>query len=106
MVCKDLSYSHRILEISTPHRFLLQNAWKGVTKRTLTSTWKKIWLVSVVEYDFGGFQIVSVEPIVNEIVSLTKVRGLEFDSNDTHELVEEHSQELNTKVVMELPCVS
>ncbi|GBM26462.1 hypothetical protein AVEN_126960-1 [Araneus ventricosus] len=34
-----------------------------------------------------------VEPIVNDIVSLVKIRGLEVDSNDIDEFVE-HNQEL------------
>ncbi|GBL78100.1 hypothetical protein AVEN_143394-1 [Araneus ventricosus] len=47
-----------------------------------------------------------VDPIVNEIESLAKIRGLEVDSNDIGELVEEHSQELTTEELMELHCVS
>ncbi|GBN38037.1 Elongation of very long chain fatty acids protein 4 [Araneus ventricosus] len=38
-----------------------------------------------------------VEPIVNEIVYLAKIRGLEVDSNDIDELVEEHNLELTTE---------
>ncbi|GBM50183.1 hypothetical protein AVEN_71801-1 [Araneus ventricosus] len=47
-----------------------------------------------------------VEPIVNEIGSLAKIRGLEVDSNDIDELVEKQSQELTTEELMELHCVS
>ncbi|GBM44903.1 hypothetical protein AVEN_132346-1 [Araneus ventricosus] len=47
-----------------------------------------------------------MEPIVNGIVSLAKVRGLEVDSNDIAELVENHNQELTTEELMELHCVS
>ncbi|PNF32747.1 hypothetical protein B7P43_G11578 [Cryptotermes secundus] len=85
---------------------MIDKAWEGVTKRTLTSAWKKLWLESVVECDFKGFEIVPVEPVVNEIVSLAKIMGLEVDNNDTDELVEEHSQELTTEELMELHCVS
>ncbi|GBM01548.1 hypothetical protein AVEN_209345-1 [Araneus ventricosus] len=46
-----------------------------------------------------------VESIVNEVVSLTKIRGLEVDNNDIDELVEENSQ-LTTKKLMKLHCVS
>ncbi|GBM55407.1 hypothetical protein AVEN_150466-1 [Araneus ventricosus] len=45
-------------------------------------------------------------PIVNEIVFLAKDRGLEVDINDIDELVEGHNQELPTKELMELHCVS
>ncbi|GBN60692.1 hypothetical protein AVEN_227264-1 [Araneus ventricosus] len=47
-----------------------------------------------------------VEPILNEIVSLAKIRGLGVDSNDIDELVEDHNQELTTEDLMELHCVS
>ncbi|GBO42293.1 hypothetical protein AVEN_262013-1 [Araneus ventricosus] len=51
-----------------------------------------------------------VEPAVNEIVSLANIRGLEEESNDIDELVEEQNQELNqsksnTMQLMELYCV-
>ncbi|GBM36954.1 hypothetical protein AVEN_153906-1 [Araneus ventricosus] len=48
----------------------------------------------------------SVDPIVNEIASLAKIRGLEADSNDIDELVEEHNQELTTEELMDLHCIS
>ncbi|GBO04579.1 hypothetical protein AVEN_274337-1 [Araneus ventricosus] len=46
-----------------------------------------------------------VEPIVNEIMSLAKIRRLEVDSNDIDELVEERNQELTTGELIELHCV-
>ncbi|GBM33733.1 hypothetical protein AVEN_47039-1 [Araneus ventricosus] len=46
------------------------------------------------------------EPVVNEIVSLAKSRGLEMDSNGIDDLVEEHSQELTIGKLMELHCAS
>ncbi|PNF41338.1 hypothetical protein B7P43_G16757 [Cryptotermes secundus] len=53
-----------------------------------------------------GFEIVPVEPVVNKIVSLAKIMGLEVDNNDIDELVKKHSQELTTDELMELHCVS
>ncbi|GBN19157.1 hypothetical protein AVEN_34251-1 [Araneus ventricosus] len=47
-----------------------------------------------------------VEPIVNEIVSLSNIRGLEVDSYDIDEFVEEHNQDRSTEELMELHCVS
>ncbi|PNF30455.1 hypothetical protein B7P43_G12495 [Cryptotermes secundus] len=85
---------------------MIEKVWEGVTKRTLTSAWKKLWPERVVECDFEGFEIVPVEPVVNEIVSLAKIMGLEVGNNDIDELVEEHSQELTTEELMELHCVS
>ncbi|GBM89475.1 hypothetical protein AVEN_187046-1 [Araneus ventricosus] len=83
----------------------LENAWEGVTKRTLISPWKKLWSVSVVECDIEESQTV-VEPIINEIVSLDKIRRLAVDTNAVNEIVEEHNQELTTEELMELHCVS
>ncbi|GBM38472.1 hypothetical protein AVEN_24570-1, partial [Araneus ventricosus] len=40
-----------------------------------------------------------VEPIVNEIVALAKIRGLEVDSTDIDELVEKYNQEVMEKSV-------
>ncbi|GBN10387.1 hypothetical protein AVEN_116135-1 [Araneus ventricosus] len=51
------------------------------------------------------FTSMSLEPIVDEIVSLAKFRGLEVN-NDIDELVEERNQELTTEELMELHCVS
>ncbi|PNF38060.1 hypothetical protein B7P43_G00349 [Cryptotermes secundus] len=85
---------------------MTEKAWEGVTQSTLTSAWKTFWPESVVECDFEGFEIVPVEPVVNEIVSLAQIIGLEVDNNDIDELVEEHSQQLTTEELMELHCVS
>ncbi|GBL79416.1 hypothetical protein AVEN_121593-1 [Araneus ventricosus] len=65
----------------------------------------KLWPKSVVEYDFEGFKTVPVEPVVNKIVSLAKIKGLDLDNNDIGELVKEHGQELTTEEFTELHCV-
>ncbi|PNF37791.1 hypothetical protein B7P43_G10140 [Cryptotermes secundus] len=83
---------------------MIEKAWQGVTKGTLTSAWKKLWPVSIVECAFEGFEIVPVEPVVNETVSLAKIMGLEVDDSDIDELVEEHSQELTTEELTEFHC--
>ncbi|GBO17977.1 hypothetical protein AVEN_126599-1 [Araneus ventricosus] len=53
MVSRDQPYSQRILEISLPLVCclkMIENAWEEITKRTLTSAWKKLWLLdNVVE---------------------------------------------------------
>ncbi|GBO40398.1 hypothetical protein AVEN_29638-1 [Araneus ventricosus] len=46
-----------------------------------------------------------VEPVVNEIVSLAKIMGLEVE-NDVDELEEAHSKELTTEEVTEFHYVS
>ncbi|CAL7938614.1 unnamed protein product [Xylocopa violacea] len=68
---------------------IIDQAWEGVTKRTLNFAWKKIWPESFVERVFEGFETGSVDPIINDIVSLANIMGLEVDSNDIDELVEE-----------------
>jgi hypothetical protein len=47
-----------------------------------------------------------VDHIVNEIVSLAEMMGLEVDNNDVEKLVEEHNQELTTEELTELHRVS
>ncbi|GBN01227.1 hypothetical protein AVEN_254364-1 [Araneus ventricosus] len=42
--------------------------------------------------DIEESETVPVEPMVNEVVSLAKIGGLEVDSNDIHELEEEYNQ--------------
>ncbi|GBL81755.1 hypothetical protein AVEN_93520-1 [Araneus ventricosus] len=75
---------------------MIEDAWEEVTKRTLTSAWKRLWSLSNVTLRSP------VEPMVNAIVSLAKIRGLEVDSIDIDQLVEKHSQQLTTEEVMEL----
>ncbi|XP_064093866.1 tigger transposable element-derived protein 1-like [Macrobrachium nipponense] len=82
---------------------IIDIAWQGVTKRTLTSTWKKLWPENVAERDFEGFEIEEEEePVEEEIVSIGKTIGLEVDERDIEELVEEHSEELTTDELKEL----
>ncbi|XP_067132756.1 tigger transposable element-derived protein 1-like [Centruroides vittatus] len=79
---------------------IIDQAWLGVTTRTLTSAWKKLWPEAVVEKAFEG-----LEPevsVVEELVSLGKSMGLEVDERDVNELVEEQSQELTTKELHDL----
>ncbi|GBN63783.1 hypothetical protein AVEN_129354-1 [Araneus ventricosus] len=46
------------------------------------------------------------EIVVNEIVSLAKIMGLEVEKNDINEYVVEHNEELTTEELMELQCAS
>ncbi|XP_015437248.1 PREDICTED: tigger transposable element-derived protein 1-like [Dufourea novaeangliae] len=77
-----------------------QVAWLGVTTRTLTSAWKKLWPEAVAERAFEGLE--SEVSVVEEIVSLGKSMGLEVDKRDVNELVEEQSQELTTEELHDL----
>ncbi|GBO20224.1 hypothetical protein AVEN_253338-1 [Araneus ventricosus] len=65
---------------------VIENTTEGVTKRILTSVWRE----NVVECDFEGFETLSLEPVVNESVSLASIMELEVDNNDIDEFVEEH----------------
>ncbi|GBM85165.1 hypothetical protein AVEN_226224-1 [Araneus ventricosus] len=58
----------------------------------------------VVECDFEGFEKVPVKPVVNAIVYLAKIMGMEKDSNDIDELKAEHSQELIVEELGRLHC--
>ena len=88
---------------------IIDQAWEGVTRRTLNSAWKKLWPDAVAPRDFEGFD---PEPAsepgpetdanVDEIVSIGKSMGLEVDEDDITELVEEHHEELTTDELKEL----
>lgn len=81
---------------------IIDKAWDGVTKRTLTSAWGKLWPDCVLGRDFEGIAGENEPPIVDEIVSLGKTMGLEVNDADIQELVEEHSQELTINELMDL----
>ncbi|GFR20794.1 tigger transposable element-derived protein 1 [Trichonephila clavata] len=79
---------------------IVDQAWLGVTTRTLTSAWKKLWPEAVAERIYEELEPgMSVE---EEIVSLGKSMGLEVEERDVNELVEEHTQDLTTEEIQEL----
>ncbi|GIX92810.1 hypothetical protein CDAR_286711 [Caerostris darwini] len=74
---------------------IIDQAWLGVTTKTLTSAWKKLWPEAVAERIYEELEPgVSVE---EEIVSLGKSMGLEVEERDVNELIEEYTQELTTE---------
>ena len=86
---------------------IIDQAWEGVTRRTLNSAWKKLWPDAVAPRDFEGFapepaSESGAETDVEEIVSIGKSMGLEVDEDDITELVEEHLEELTTDELKEL----
>jgi len=76
---------------------IIDKAWDGETKRTLNSAWRKLWSDCV-----EGFAHEQELPVVDEIVSLGKIMGLEVNEDNIQVLVEEHVQELNTDELMDL----
>ncbi|GBN67715.1 hypothetical protein AVEN_21166-1 [Araneus ventricosus] len=55
--------SQRILKISLPISSclkMMENVWEGVTKKTLTSVWKKLLPESVVERDIEEYVEISI----------------------------------------------
>ncbi|GBM93457.1 hypothetical protein AVEN_180236-1 [Araneus ventricosus] len=87
---------------------MIEKAWEGVTKITLTSDWKKLWSESVVEYDIEESETVACGAYSQRQRDCVfgQDQGLELDSNDIDELVEELSLELTTEELMELHCVA
>ncbi|XP_059549399.1 tigger transposable element-derived protein 1 isoform X1 [Myotis daubentonii] len=79
---------------------IIDMAWQGVTKRTLTCAWRKLWPEVVSETDFERLEPEAA--VVEEIVSLGKSMGLDVDEGDINELMEEHSEELTTQELKEL----
>ncbi|XP_051784390.1 tigger transposable element-derived protein 1-like [Erpetoichthys calabaricus] len=79
---------------------IIDLAWQGVTKRTLTSAWKKLWPEVVSETEFERLE--SKAAVVEEIVSLGKTMGMDMDEGDISELIEEYSEELTMEELKEL----
>ncbi|GIY42743.1 tigger transposable element-derived protein 1 [Caerostris darwini] len=84
----------------SPGSSFVEWAWLGVTTKTLTSAWKKLWPEAVAERIYEELEPgVSVE---EDIVSLGKSMGLEVEERDVNELIEEYTQELTTEEMQEL----
>ncbi|GBL76144.1 hypothetical protein AVEN_234430-1 [Araneus ventricosus] len=95
----------RILKISLPHRFLplmIENAWEGKQKNPQFCLEERSFGRRVSSNETLKSLSSTAEPVVNEIVSLAKIRGLEVDID---EIAEEHNKELTTEELMELHCV-
>lgn len=80
---------------------LIDEAWGEVSNRTMNSAWRKLWPDAVAERVLEGFRD-EAEPVVNEIVSLGESMGLEVDTVDVEELVEEPQEELTTEELQDL----
>ncbi|GBN31843.1 hypothetical protein AVEN_199288-1 [Araneus ventricosus] len=110
MVFRDQPYSQKILDISLLHLFLPQTHRKCVgrvsPREPSLLPGRSVGRKMLPNVSFRSLRQYPADPIVNEIVSLDNIRGLEVDSNDIDELVEEHNQELTTEGLMELHCVS
>ena len=82
---------------------IINEAWDGITKRTLNSAWRKLWPDCILGHDLEGLAVNKQEPpAVNKTVSLGKSMRLEVNEDDSQELVEEHGQELTTDELMDL----
>jgi len=51
---------------------IIDKAWDGVTKRTITSAWRKLWPDCGPENDVDGVAHLEEPPFVDGIVSLGK----------------------------------
>ena len=65
---------------------LIEMVWQGVTRRTLTSAWRKLWPDAVAPQDFEGFEPEpergpTPESELDEIVSIGKSMGIEVDED-------------------------
>ena len=89
---------------------IIDQAWVGVTRRTLNSAWKKLWPDAVALRDFEGFgpeaaSVPAPESDLDEIVSIGKSMGLEVKEDDITQLVKEHHEELTTDELKELEAM-
>ena len=95
---------------------LIDKAWNQVSYKTMNSAWSKLWPNCVTEQEFEGFDSVAgtstaadVEEesredsqLIDEIVSMGQNLGLEMDSGDVEELLDEHRDELTTEELQHL----
>ena len=58
---------------------------------------ENIWPESVAERDLEGFDP-DDSALIDEVVSMGKIMGLEVESEGVHELFKSHNIELNTEV--------
>ena len=95
---------------------IIDKAWDQVSYSTMNSTWRKLWPSCVTEHEFGGFDAVvstsTAAPVeeerqedrqlVDDIVTVGESFGLEMDSDDIDDLLEEHHVELTTEELLHL----
>ncbi|GBN81869.1 hypothetical protein AVEN_231477-1 [Araneus ventricosus] len=75
---------------------MVENALKGLPREPSLLIGRNFGRRVLSNVILNSLRQYPVEPIVNEIVSLAKIIGLEVYNNDIDELVEEHIQELAT----------
>ncbi|GBL74835.1 hypothetical protein AVEN_243684-1 [Araneus ventricosus] len=96
--CLDRS---RSFDQKTPRRFQFEPSSNSCKSKLLQENRRRMRCTSprfaceiggwiVVECDFERFETLPLEPVINEIVSLAKIMGLEEGNNYIDELVEEH----------------
>ena len=61
---------------------IIDKTWDGVTKRTLNSAWRTLWPHDILGHDLERLAHEQELPVVKEIVSLGKTRGLEVIEDD------------------------
>lgn len=75
---------------------IIDKAWDQVSYRMMRSSWTNLWPASVSARDLEEPE--QNAAVVEEIVSLGMSMGLEVDSEDVEELVEDHNAELTTEL--------
>ena len=63
--------------------------------------WRKLWPKCVADRDFEGFDNED-STVIDDIVSLGKNMGLEVNSEDVEELLEDHKDELSMEELEQL----
>ena len=92
---------------------LIDKAWNQVSYRTMNSAWRKLWPDCVIERQFDSVAGTSTaadneeesredSQLIDEIVSMGQNLGLEINSGDVEELLNEHRDELTTEELRQL----
>ncbi|XP_068209148.1 tigger transposable element-derived protein 1-like [Palaemon carinicauda] len=90
---------------------MIDTAWNEVSRRTLNSSWKKLWPADVAEQVFEGFDPSTEDEAVDdsapegdveELISILRSMGIVVDEANIHNLLEELREELTTEHLKEL----
>ena len=88
---------------------IIDKAWDQVSYRSMNSAWRKLWPDCVTENvasasTAADVQVESQEErqLIDDIVNMSQNLGLEMDSDDVEELLDEHRVELTTEELLHL----
>ncbi|XP_068237055.1 tigger transposable element-derived protein 1-like [Palaemon carinicauda] len=92
----------------------IDKAWNEILRRTLNSSWKKLWPDVVAKRDFEGFEHSpedeaiddpAPEGDVEDVISIRRSMGIVIDEADVDKLMDVYREELTTEDMKELKAM-